>query len=342
MDMVHRMNNNMKDGKNLDSLNDDIGNDLNFRLHENSAWINQLRQSHNNLCNNINNNHCDLCHTTSPDHSLKGQMELSKRKKTTSNINNRKNDLLEDSVNSFDLNMPCSCSSHLRNQKNHFCVYYNQSNSSSQNENYKNYLNWNPNSNNNLINNSIDKNDTPLDNSNGNSGRNLGDSNLLCISQNNNGTSSQSTNPKHLSQTIDMNQKQSSHTSQYSNNPNLQDIQNQFSYQNQPNINMDMHSQLNLIKQNCNYSPKCINNNKKKSTTGTSKDSTRKLLSSHSLSMPLEQQHQSSKKNNLSSSFIENNLCTKLNSIINFEWINNDLKMNLNGNKSNSYDNSES
>lgn len=29
-------------------------------------------------------------------------MELSKRKKTTSNINNRKNDLLEDSVNSFD------------------------------------------------------------------------------------------------------------------------------------------------------------------------------------------------------------------------------------------------
>ncbi|GAW82421.1 transcription factor with AP2 domain(s) [Plasmodium gonderi] len=61
--------------------------------------------------------------------------------------------------------------------------------------------------------------------------------------------------------------------------------------------------------------------------------------SSHSMNT---QKTQNSKKNSANSNFIENNnLCSKLNSIINFEWLDSDMNLHQNGNNQSPYENDD-
>lgn len=147
MNAVNRMSNELKEEKGQDAINEEL-NDLSFRLPENAAWINQLRQAHplySSLNNTGNNNQCDACNTTSPQHGMKNSVDLGKRKKSNSfnNMNSRKNDLVDETRN-FDINLPCSCSNQnqLRNSKNNFCLYHDACSSSPHTDNFC-FLNWN-------------------------------------------------------------------------------------------------------------------------------------------------------------------------------------------------------
>ncbi|SBT42047.1 transcription factor with AP2 domain(s), putative (ApiAP2) [Plasmodium ovale wallikeri] len=402
LDMVHRMNNDLKEVKNLDNMNDDVS-ELSFHLHDNSAWINQLRHSHNNLCNNLNNNHCDLCDpSVTPEHGMKNQLDLNKRKKPPAviNMSNRKGEQrhLDENCNnchtsnggnsgghnsgnntknmnagntnngsstSFEMSTrSCSCPPQLSNQKNHYCLYYNHSNPSPQNENnYNNYINWNSNASNNMMNN-VEENDGLVDNNpsgNTTSGtnRNMGETNstnsaALCITSNNNRNNGMQQSTKHISQNMDMKNKQSAHTSsQYGTNTSMQDIQ-QLHFQSQPNMNPpppDLHNAMSMVKQSNNYPQKGINNNN--SNTGgpnntagssntngnkkkTAKEGRKTTTTPHAINMPQQQ----AKKNSANTNYLEhNNVCTKLNSIINIEWVSSDLKVHQNVTKQGSYEN---
>ncbi|CAA9989477.1 transcription factor with AP2 domain(s), putative [Plasmodium knowlesi strain H] len=207
IDMVHRLNNDMKDdGKSggvaaadgTDGRSDDV-NELIFSTTDNATWINQLKHSQNNLCNNLNNNPCDLCDTSSasPEPNMAKKMDLGNRKKTINSMvsmSNRKSEMVDAGATSsahhvngdgnggdnaggnvggsssgnngsanFDVNsnLPCECAPHLRNQKKHFCMYYPASNSNGTNDdNYSFMPPWNGNNNPNSSNNRMNNLDS--------------------------------------------------------------------------------------------------------------------------------------------------------------------------------------
>ncbi|EUD69255.1 hypothetical protein C922_00118 [Plasmodium inui San Antonio 1] len=381
IDMMHRLNSDMKDGSNKsggvgggvggvsEGRSDDM-NELNFcSTDNNAAWINQLKHSHNNLCNNLNGNPCDLCDTSSasPESNMAKKMDMGNREKAAnSNATN------EGTYN--------------------FMAPWNGSN---------------PNSSNNRINDLDSSNDNSVDSSHlaANSASNsnalkLANPNnvLLCMSTNNNQISSVSQNATHLAANIEMNPKESSShsSSAFSGPTNIQDIQKQLHFQTQSGLGTsspDLHNALQMAKQTNNFPQRgfttsnsngATNNNVSGGSTsgggsnpissptsnGTTahkkrgpKDNRKALLppaagvtavapvgatarvaagvapaagSSHAMNT---QQAQNGKTNAMNLNFADqNNLCTNLNGIMNFEWLSSDAKTHPNMNNQGAFE----
>ncbi|VEV58386.1 transcription factor with AP2 domain(s), putative [Plasmodium vinckei vinckei] len=285
IEMMHRMNNDLKEGKNMDhTINDDF-HDINYLMQENEGWLNQLR--HNNI---INNSSRDLYDSNiSPEHvnnNIKKQIELNKGKKggkestfrSILNIGNRTTDVV-DSVDEtannsnmndnekssrFDMNaISCNCSPHIRNQKNHYCMYYKHNLSQYINDNNANYnyMGWG--SNNNNVVNTIDKGEVESNGDISNSGvsNNSGGRVGIVTDPNNNNTNvfHHNNSAKHLSQNFEINQKENIRKPQYDNNNNN-------NYSNIPTMPKYLHYQQGMNNHdqsngNNNFIPKPINSN---------------------------------------------------------------------------------
>ncbi|SCM10160.1 transcription factor with AP2 domain(s), putative [Plasmodium chabaudi adami] len=293
IEMMHRMNNDLKEGKNMDHNITDDFHDINYMMQENGGWLNQIR--HNNI---INNNSRDLCDPNiSPEHvnnNIKKQIELNKGKKATKestfrsilNIGNRTTEMAEpvdetannnnmnDSEKSsrFDMNgISCNCSPHIRNQKNHYCMYYKHNLSQYINDNSANYnyMSWGPN-NNNVVN-TIDKGEVESTGDISNSGVSNNSGSRVGIvtdpNNNNNNAFHHNNSAKHLAQNFEINQKENIRRSQYDNNnySNIPTMPKYLHYQqnmnNHDTSNGNNNEMQHIIKQNNNYIPKTINSN---------------------------------------------------------------------------------
>ncbi|KJP85180.1 hypothetical protein AK88_05198 [Plasmodium fragile] len=453
IDMMHRLNKDMKDDcKNgagvgiagVDGRIDDM-NELNFCSTDNASWINQLKHSQNNLCNNLNSNPCDLCDTSSasPEPNMAKKMHMGNRKKAANNnvlsMSNTKSEMVDPGATStshhvngdgssaganggdntngnsgsanFEMNgtnAPCDCAPHLRNQKKHYCMYYNRANSNATNDDSYNFMapwngSGNPNSSNNRMNgldnnnneNSIDSSHLAGNGSSNNNALNMGHPNssnsssvVLGMSTNNNQINSLAQNATHMAGNVEMNPKQSSPHSPapFSGAPNIQDMQKQLHFQTQSGMGasaQDLHNALQMAKQTNNFAQKGLvnsnsngggtnnnvsggssnigglNNSISPTSNGTSahkkrgqQDSRKAALLPPHAAAPLTeagsshgmntQPAQNGKKNGMNVNLSEhNNLCSKLNSIINFEWFSSDTKAHQNKNKQSTFENGE-
>ncbi|ANQ10300.1 AP2 family [Plasmodium coatneyi] len=434
IDMVHRLNNDMKeDGKSGgvsggDNRSDEM-NELNFLTTDNAAWINQLKQSQNNLCNNINSNPCDLCDSgsSSPEPNMGKKIDMGIRKKAANNIlrmSNRKSEMVDSGATTaarhvngdgsgsdnasgngngnngsanFDMNSnsPCDCAPHLRNQKKHYCMYYNEANSNATNDDSYNFMApWNgnkANSSNNRMNGLDSNNENAIDSTHhaskgasNNSTINMGNPNsvILSMSTNNNQINSLAQNATNLAGNIEMNPKQSSHSSSaFSGTPNIQDLQKKLHFQTQSGVSTsapDLQNALQRAKQVNNFAQKGLTSSNNNGATNNNasggnniggsnpvnvtsnettaykkrgpKDSRKSLLppeavapstagSSHAMNT---QSLQNGKKNEINLDFADqNSICSKLSSIINFEWLSSDAKTLPNRNNEDVFDNGD-